>query len=448
MEPEYRRGADRRHLVRMATGSLIVLFRFTSWWMAAVLAGVIVASDVYLHRRILRASRAGRPQRIRNLPLAIYPIAISCLLLLVPDRLDIVAAAWGVLAFGNGMASLVGRRVPGPRLSWNPDKSWAGSAAFFFFGGIAGAFLGWWSRPVVIPPAYMWFSIGVPFVAALAAAGVETIPIRLDPSISVLGTAAAVLWWAGLISEDAAGAFAVAALPQLPWAALANGVLAAAGYWARTLTKSGAACGATLGIVIVLTTGWSGWLLLTATFGMAVATSRIGLQKKTVLGIAEGRGGRRGASNAFANTGIAAAAGVLAATSYASSVALLAFVAALAAAGSDTMASEVGKAWGRESFLFPSLRRVPPGTPGAISMIGTAAGLIGAVALSVVGVAVGLIPWASVIPAAAGATVGAFAESAMGARLENPGYVNNDVLNFLNTAIAAVAALSISKALG
>ena len=77
------------------------------------------------------------------------------------------------------------------------------------------------------------------------------------------------------------------------------------------------------------------------------------------LGIAEGRGGRRGAGNAFANTGVAAAAGVLAAFSYAPAPALIGFVAALAAGGSDTMASEVGKAWGRRPVLFPTFRRVP-----------------------------------------------------------------------------------------
>ena len=46
--------------------------------------------------------------------------------------------------------------------------------------------------------------------------------------------------------------------------------------------------------------------------------------------------------------------------------------------GSDTVASEIGKAWGRRTWLVPTLRRVPPGTSGAISAQGTAAGLLGA----------------------------------------------------------------------
>ena len=47
------------------------------------------------------------------------------------------------------------------------------------------------------------------------------------------------------------------------------------------------------------------------------------------------------------------------------------------------MASEVGKAWGRRPVLFPTFRRVPAGTPGGISLVGTAAGLVGAAVLGV-----------------------------------------------------------------
>jgi uncharacterized membrane protein len=51
------------------------------------------------------------------------------------------------------------------------------------------------------------------------------------------------------------------------------------------------------------------------------------------------------------------------------------------------------------------------------------------------------------IPVTAGATVGAFAESALAASLEAPGIVNNDVLNFMNTAIAAAVAVFLAKSL-
>ena len=51
------------------------------------------------------------------------------------------------------------------------------------------------------------------------------------------------------------------------------------------------------------------------------------------------------------------------------------------------------------------------------------------------------MPSSALLPVVAGATIGAFAESALGATLEPSGVLNNDVLNFLNTAIAAAAAV-------
>lgn len=431
-----------RQLVHVAMGILALLLRYLTAFEATLLAAVAVAFNVYALRRI--AGHLYRPgefgQRLRS-GITLYPIAVLLLLLALPDRRDIVAAAWGVLAFGDGMATLAGHHIRSPRIPWNREKSVAGSAAFIVFGGAAAAFLCWWCRPSVIPPAYPWFSIWMPMLATIAAAAVETIPIRLDDNISVPATAAAVLWCTSLISEDLAASLRAAAWGTLPVAIAANVLVAGGGYLARTVTIPGAVCGAALGIAIVLTAGWGGWALLLATFVLAVIASRLGLRRKTRLGIAEERGGRRGAGNAIANTGVAAAAAVLGALSYAHQPAHVAFVAALAAGGSDTVASEIGKAWGRRTFLVSTFRRVPPGTSGAVSAEGTAAGLLGALALCAFGVACGLVPAWTLPAVVAGATLGSFAESVMGATLEERGVLNNDVLNFLNTAIAAAAAI-------
>ncbi len=437
---------DTRQVVHIAMGALALLLRYIAWWEAAILAGVAIAFNLYAlprlaGRRLIRPVESGRRYYSG---ITLYPVAVLLLIFALPDRRDIVAGAWGVLAAGDGMATLVGRRVRSPRVPWNPEKSVAGSVAFVVFGGMAAAFLCWWCRPAVTPPPYIWFSIGAPVVAAIVAAAVETIPMKLDDNLTVAAAAGATLWWASLVSQDQAAALLSSAATALPAAVAANVAVAVAGYVARTVTISGAVCGALLGTTIVLTAGWGGWLVLLATFLLAVITSRLGLRRKRLLGIAEGRGGRRGAGNAIANTGVAAAAAALSALSYATEPALLAFVTALAAGGSDTAASEIGKAWGRRTFLISTLRPVPPGTSGAVSLEGTVTGVLGAIVLGALGVAVGLVPARMLAPIAAGATIGSFAESAMGATLEGPGIVNNDVLNFLNTAIAAIAAVLIA----
>ena len=78
-----------------------------------------------------------------------------------------------------------------------------------------------------------------------------------------------------------------------------------------------------------------------------------------------------------------------------------------------------------------------------MSLEGTAAGIVAALGLAALGAALGLIPAPTVVPIVVAATVGALVESALGATLEGPGILNNDMLNFINTAVAAVVALAL-----
>jgi uncharacterized membrane protein len=82
-----------------------------------------------------------------------------------------------------------------------------------------------------------------------------------------------------------------------------------------------------------------------------------------------------------------------------------------------------------------------------VSIEGTAAGLLGATALAAFAVALGVVPPGNLLPIVLGATAGSLTESVMGATLEPRGIVNNDVLNFLNTAVAVTATIPIAKAL-
>jgi uncharacterized membrane protein len=51
------------------------------------------------------------------------------------------------------------------------------------------------------------------------------------------------------------------------------------------------------------------------------------------------------------------------------------------------------------------------------------------------------------LPIVAAATLASFIESGLGATLERDGTLNNDALNFVNTGVAAFAALMISGAI-
>ena len=66
------------------------------------------------------------------------PLAVLVLILAFPARLDIVAAAWGILACGDGSATLVGERWGRHPLPWNTSKTAEGLAAFIVSGAAAG----------------------------------------------------------------------------------------------------------------------------------------------------------------------------------------------------------------------------------------------------------------------------------------------------------------------
>jgi uncharacterized protein (TIGR00297 family) len=441
-----------RQLVHISMGAFAVLLRWTAWWQALVLAVAALAFNVFVLPRI--ASRLYRPDdRAAALHgILYYPISVVLLLLLFPARLDIVAAAWGILAAGDGVATLVGRAVGGARWPWNPDKTVAGTAAFIAAASVAGGALALWCRPTeTVPIAFARFAVPT---AAVVAAFVETIPIRLDDNLSVALSAGGVLWVGALVvtrcvsyqhGDFGESEYVTMAMPggRLAIAAAVNLVVAAAGYAARTVSIAGAIAGAIIGTVVFASLGWQGWTLLLATFVAAALASRLGLVRKQRLAIAEARGGRRGPGNAIANTGAAAIAALLAALDVHPDAAHLAFVAALATAGSDTIASEIGKAYGRRTWSITTFSRVPPGTSGAMSLEGTAAGMLSAFALAATGATLGLIPYAALPAAVIGAIAGALVESWLGATLEGPGILNNDVLNFLNSVTGIAVALAV-----
>ena len=448
-----------RQWVHVGSGVFALLLRVLTPWQAAAMAATALVFNLVLLPRV-GGRRLYRPaDDVRGFPLGIllYPLSVLLLTLIFPSRLDIAAAAWGILAFGDGAATLVGRRRTQEntaehaknaekrgRLPWNRDKSVAGTLAFIVCGSVGGVALAWWVRPAIAPLPTFAFAIVAPIAAAVIAAMVETIPIRMDDNISVPVAAGAVLWLASLMTPASLAGSRVAIVAALPWALGVNAITGWLGYRARTVSGSGAITGALVGSIIYAGGGGAAWVLLLIVFLAASLTSRLGLARKEQLGIAEERGGCRGAGNAIANVGVAAAAAIAVVTTPYAPAALVALVAALAAGGSDTVASEIGKAWGRSTFLVTTFSSVKPGTPGAMSLEGTAAGLVAAFGLAVTGVALGLIPSSATLAIVIAATAGALVESALGATLEGPGILNNDMLNFINTAVAAAVALAIA----
>ncbi len=176
-------------------------------------------------------------------------------------------------------------------------------------------------------------------------------------------------------------------------------------------------------------------LLFVLTFG----AGRLGRRRKRALGLAsdeaeEERHGRR-ASQIVANLGVAALA-----ASVGCEAGTVMALGALAEATADTLSSEIGSAFGGTPFLLTTLRRVPAGTDGAVSLLGTLAGLAGAAAVTGSGAWCMMLPARDAAAVLLAGTAGLFFDSLMGATVERRGWLGNDLVNFTSTLVAALLA--------
>ncbi|MCA1718765.1 MAG: DUF92 domain-containing protein, partial [Actinobacteria bacterium] len=145
--------------------------------------------------------------------------------------------------------------------------------------------------------------------------------------------------------------------------------------------------------------------------------------------------------NALANCGVALLCALLA-VPFPSETFAAAFVASLGAAFADTAESEVGQLARRTPRLITTLRKVPPGTDGAISIPGTCAGLVAAGLTALLGLWLGLVAGPGIALLVAGAAfLGTVADSLIGALAPR---IGNELTNVLCTLVAAALASTLA----
>ncbi|VEP11283.1 conserved membrane hypothetical protein [Hyella patelloides LEGE 07179] len=199
-----------------------------------------------------------------------------------------------------------------------------------------------------------------------------------------------------------------------------------------------------LGVLVWGTLSWQGYTVVMFYFLVGSGVTKIGMAEKEAAGIAEKRSGMRGPENVWGSalTATICALVTLLVDAPFKELLILAYVASFATKLSDTSASEVGKAYGKSTFLITTLKPVPRGTEGAVSLEGTIAGVIASIAIAFVGYGVGIINLWGVLWCVIAALIATNIESLIGATLqENIPWLTNEVVNFINTTIGAIAAI-------
>jgi uncharacterized protein (TIGR00297 family) len=247
------------------------------------------------------------------------------------------------------------------------------------------------------------------------------------------------------------------------WTLGLSAALGLAAWALRSGTPAAAMTGAVVNASLMFSTAevpFAPWrtaaVPVLAFMAITALATRFGRARKERLGTAEKRHGR-GAAQVAANLGLAALVSTWAVRMWVANAVSIRWhdtlpffvigLAALAEAAADTVSSELGQVLGGTPRLLTTLRRVPPGTDGGITLAGSLAGILaaglvaGAGTLALQGgVAMLTIAWA-------GAVFGLFFDSLLGATVESADGLNNDAVNFLSTASAAGIAMGLMAAM-
>ena len=239
----------------------------------------------------------------------------------------------------------------------------------------------------------------------------------------------------------------LAGIVLLTRSATLPGALSGACVCLLLMVWAGAPGQASLGArAMVLHTGLTPLLVL---FTCTFAATRAGRARKQRLRLAEAPHGRS-ASQVLANLAVA---GVVVAASGLSSggpgvPADVLCLAALVEATADTVSSEIGQAFGGQPRMILTLRRVAPGTDGAVTLVGTVAGLVSASLVSATGWWALRLDTPSTTVALLGGVAGLGFDSLLGATVERRGWLNNDLVNAASTLFAVATAALLLKLVG
>jgi len=217
------------------------------------------------------------------------------------------------------------------------------------------------------------------------------------------------------------------------------------GYFAfrsRTADLSGLFSAALVGITLLVFAAPQGpsWFLIMLTFFiLGSAATKYKFEYKKRIGVEQGQSGARGYRNVFANGIIAAAAAVLFGV-FQMQVFVVMYVGCVATAAADTLASEIGVTGGIPR-LITTLKQVPIGTNGGVTLTGELVALFGGFIVSLVALLLNVITPQMMLICTAAGFVGTNIDSLVGATLENKGFLGNAGTNLLATLGGGIFAI-------
>lgn len=238
---------------------------------------------------------------------------------------------------------------------------------------------------------------------------------------------------------------------------------AALGYFNRFLTISGSLAAGGVGLLTVLGLHMKGLFLLGVFFATSSLWSKYKRVQKSKVEERHAKGSRRDWQQVVANGGSAAAACFLYFL-HPDPVWIFGFCILIASSNSDTWASEIGTLSLKSPISIRTLKVVEKGTSGAISLLGTLAGMAGSLLIALLSYFLFPMSYSTALLIFIFGLLGNFIDTMMGAyiqavyrckkcdletekishcnqrteKIRGFTILNNDVVNFLSSLIAAI----------
>jgi len=308
-----------------------------------------------------------------------YPISFVVLTVTLWDNYKLVlVASMLIMALADAAAAIVGEHTKRPvLLRIGPEqKSLQGSVAMFLVSFVIVFVCGLYAVHTggidFSPVRLVFMSLIIGLVAMIA----EVISTHGSDNLSVPLSVAFALVFLTTESMQASLGFA-----------LGMGIafaIAGLSYRLHFLSGSGSAALVLLGTLVFGVGGWPFAGPILAFFILSSLLSKVGKKRKHTLQSVFEKSGTRDAGQVLANGGVA---GIMVLLWYFSKNDLLyvAYVAALASVTADTWATEIGVLARGNPRSILTLKSVPMGTSGGVSLIGTLGALFGSFVLVVVG---------------------------------------------------------------
>ncbi len=437
------RGSDTlRKIVHMAMGFFALLLRYLNIWQAALCALIALVHNLWVLPK-LWGRKIYRSEEIETgvpIGIIVYPLSVLLLILIFGRHMYIVAAAWAIMAFGDGLAGLIGPIVGRVRIPWHPKKTVEGSLSFIAGGFVGSSSLILWTTYGQVPTMLHYLSESVffwwiPLWVSVIMAVIETLPLQLNDNLSIPLTAGGLFYMAYHI--DWTHLHTAVSPRWLGIALMINLAIALVSYFLKLVSVSGFWTGLIFGTVILGFGGWPAYALLLGFYILGNIATKLGTAEKARKGMAEPP---RGWGSAVSKAGIPALLTLWWALAQPELQPIIAacITAAFAAALMDTVGTEIGKWLGQRAYLWWRLTAVDPGTIGAISVPGTVAGLAAGLALAAVGVWLWHLPvswWGQIVLAV---VVANLAESYLGHLLRPRGWASHAEMNMILVFVAIV----------